>query len=80
MIDLGGGKRFTVRATNLSSKNFYIQSVTLNGAPYDKTYLRHADIVKGGELTFAMGPEPNQKWGTGPHERPLLHDTVVVRG
>ena len=70
VIDLGGGKRFTVRATNLSSKSFYIQSVTLNGAPYDKTYLRHADIVKGGELTFAMGPEPNRSGAAPPRAPP----------
>jgi predicted alpha-1,2-mannosidase len=70
VIDLGGGKSFTVRATNLSPKNFYIQSVKLNGAPHDKTYLRHADLLKGGELTFVMGPEPNRSWGTGPASAP----------
>jgi predicted alpha-1,2-mannosidase len=70
VIDVGNGKRFTMRATNLSAKNLYIQSATLDGAPYDKTYLRHADILKGGELVFTMGSEPNRRWGTAPGSAP----------
>ena len=35
--------------------NKYIQSVKLNGKPYNKTYLQHADIINGGEIVFEMG-------------------------
>ncbi len=64
MIDLGGGKTFTVRAERLSSRNLYIQSAKLNGKVYDKAYVHHDDVVRGGELTFVMGPKPNRAWAS----------------
>ena len=51
------GTDFKVIARNNSAENIYIQSVTLNGKPYDKFYITHSDIMKGGELVFEMGPE-----------------------
>jgi len=57
------GKRFVIEAKNLSEKNIYIQSAMLNGAPYAKAGITHADIVRGGKLVFQMGPEPNKRWG-----------------
>jgi predicted alpha-1,2-mannosidase len=70
MINLPGGKTFTVRAENLAPRNHYIQSVKLNGAVHDKSFLRHEEIVKGGELTFVMGPQPNRSWATAPGSAP----------
>jgi predicted alpha-1,2-mannosidase len=70
VINLPGGKSFTVRAENLSPRNFYIQSVKLNGATHDKAFLRHEEIVKGGELTFIMGAQPNRSWATAPGSAP----------
>ena len=62
---LENGKSFIIKAINLSDQNFYIQSASLNGRPYTKCYLSHADILKGGELTINMGPQPNKAWGVG---------------
>jgi predicted alpha-1,2-mannosidase len=64
-IKLENGKTLVVKALNLSEKNFYIQSVSLNGKPVIKTFIRHEEIMRGGELVFNMGPEPNKAWGTG---------------
>ncbi len=58
------GKSFTIKANKLSKENFYIQSATLNGKPYNSSSLSHQVIVKGGELVFEMGPEPNKNWGS----------------
>jgi len=58
------GKKFTIRANNLSRTNIYVQSATLNGQPYDKSSITHAEIVRGGELVFEMGPQPNKNWGS----------------
>ena len=52
------GGTFKIKASGLSDENRYIQSVTLNGKPYDKAYIEYSDIVKGGELVFEMGAEP----------------------
>jgi len=62
-IVLPNGKRFEVVAHNISAKNFYIQSATLNGKPLERFWLTHAEIVDGGTLVFEMGSEPNGAWG-----------------
>jgi predicted alpha-1,2-mannosidase len=63
VLQLENGKQFTIRAKNVSSKNIYIKSVTLNGQPLNRTFIRHSDIVEGGELIFHMSSRPNKKWG-----------------
>lgn len=64
VINVGNGMIFTVMAANVSAENKYIQSAKLNGRPYTKTYITHADITSGGTLEFAMGSKPNKKWGS----------------
>jgi len=69
-INLENGKTFVIKAPNYSDKNIYIKSITLNGKVWNKTYINHADIVKGGELVFKMSKHPNKKWGTEPDSKP----------
>jgi predicted alpha-1,2-mannosidase len=54
-IRVKNGKTFQIVAKNNSPENKYIQSVTLNGAPYDKYYIDFKDIANGGVLEFVMG-------------------------
>ncbi|HEY4325057.1 MAG TPA: GH92 family glycosyl hydrolase [Mucilaginibacter sp.] len=69
-LNLGGGKTFIVQAINNSPGNMYIQSVTLNGEKYDKSYIMHKDITKGGVLKITMGNKPNLNFGTIAASRP----------
>jgi putative alpha-1,2-mannosidase len=62
-IKLSGNKTFVIEAENVSNKNFYIQSATLNGKPFNKTTISHREILKGGALHFVMGNQPNKNWG-----------------
>lgn len=62
-MSLENGHQFVITANKLSPFNKYIQSVTLNGEPYEKTYLSQEDIMKGGELVFEMGHQIGV-WGT----------------
>jgi predicted alpha-1,2-mannosidase len=55
VIKVKDGKTFTITATNNSTENKYIQSVMLNGQPYDKYYIDFKDIAAGGTLEFVMG-------------------------
>lgn len=48
------GGTFTIEALNNSDENIYIKSIKLNGKPYTLPYITHADIAKGGTLTFEM--------------------------
>ena len=68
-IHLENGKQFIVAAKNNSYTNRYIQSARLNGVPYTKTYLRHADIASGGMIEFEMGASPSN-WGTAVSDLP----------
>jgi putative alpha-1,2-mannosidase len=52
------GGIFTIETTNNSDTNIYIKSVKLNGKPYTLPYIDHADIARGGKLTFEMGAQP----------------------
>lgn len=54
---------FTIEANHNSDKNIYIQSATLNGKAYNKCWIDHKDVIKGGVLKLEMGPQPNQSWG-----------------
>jgi len=55
VIQLSGGKTFTIETVNQSAKNVYVQKVVLNGKVLDRTYLTHADIMGGGKMVFWMG-------------------------
>jgi putative alpha-1,2-mannosidase len=70
-MKLNNGKTFTTIAKNYSKGNMYIQSVTLNGKKWDKTYIPYQDVANGGELVFVMGSKPNKNWGTGKDSVPL---------
>jgi putative alpha-1,2-mannosidase len=58
-----GSQTFTIKAENRSATHLYIQSATLNGKPFNKAYLLHEEIIKGGTLVLVMGSEPNKAWG-----------------
>lgn len=69
-IKLPDGKTFTVEAIDNTKENIYIQSVELNGQPYDKSYIVYDDIMKGGILKFKMGAKPNYEFGAAEALRP----------
>lgn len=54
VLHLTDGKTFTIKAEGLSEANKYVKSITLNGEPYTKNFISHADIVKGGTLVYQM--------------------------
>jgi len=57
---------FEIIADQVSGSNIYIQSAMLNGKVYNKPWIYHATIVKGGTLRLEMGPQPNKNWGVLP--------------
>lgn len=59
---LANGKIFVVRAENVSDENIYIQSVTVNGQPYNKSYITHEMIMQGDTIHFVMGNKPGPVW------------------
>jgi predicted alpha-1,2-mannosidase len=58
------GKTFTIRARRANASDIYIQSATLNGKPFSRSWIGHNEIARGGELDFVMGSSPNRSWGS----------------
>ena len=69
IVNVGGGKTFTVVAKNNSDKNIYVQSARLNGKTLKNSYVDFNDISRGGTLELVMGPKPS-KWATAAAYRP----------
>jgi len=59
---LPNGKTFTIVADGLDDRHTYVGNVSLNGKPLQRTFLRHDEILAGGELRFSMQAEPNRDW------------------
>ena len=53
-LNLNNGKVFTVIAHDNSNENMFVESVKLNGEPYDKTYITHEQIMSGATLEVQM--------------------------
>ncbi|MDB6100490.1 MAG: Alpha,2-mannosidase family protein [Gammaproteobacteria bacterium] len=75
VLHLPNGKTFSIVADNLSDANGYVGSVRLNGQPLTRAFIRHEEIMKGGELRFVMQAKPNRSWATDPHSRPYSMST-----
>jgi predicted alpha-1,2-mannosidase len=50
-FDHGFGRKLIVVARNNNDKNFYIQSVKLNGKAYTKKWFQHGDLFNKGNVT-----------------------------
>jgi len=61
-MHLPNGKTFRVVAEHLSSSNAFIKSVTLNGKPLLRLFLRHEELMQGGELRFLMSTKAEATW------------------
>ena len=61
-MHLANGKTFTILAPAVSKENIYIQSVKLDGNPYDKSDITHEQIMNGSIFEFEMGNKPGKVW------------------
>ncbi len=65
----------SIMDNNVLKENIYIQSVTLNGKPYFRNYLRHEDIFSDNtKLAFKMGKTSNKKQGCAVADLPPSHN------
>lgn len=59
------GRAFVIEAVGNSPEAVYIQSATLNGEPFERTWIRHDEIAAGGTLRLILGWRPSS-WGSQP--------------
>ena len=77
-LHLQGGRTLTIEATATEASSSgqaadlppYIGQLTFNGQPYDRNYLEHADLMKGGRLSFYLQSQPNRQRGTSAEAAP----------
>jgi predicted alpha-1,2-mannosidase len=62
-IRLQNGKTFRVIAENVSAKNLYVQSATLDGKSLNDPVITWEQIQSGATLKFKMGPKAS-RWGS----------------
>ena len=56
------GKPLVIDAPGSASSR-YIGSMTWNGQQYDRNYVEHSDLLKGGTIHFKMQTQPNRQRG-----------------
>lgn len=66
----GNGEKFVIEARNNGKGNVYIRKANLNGKQFDRNYIRHDEIRKGGKLLFEMDNAPEYSRGTGEEAKP----------
>ena len=62
VIHFDGSKQLHIRAAGASAGKQYIRSVTLNGVPLNRFWIKHSEIAAGGELLFEMSETPSPGW------------------
>jgi len=78
-IDFGKGNKFAIESPNNAPSNVYIGSALLNGTPYNKNYINHFDIQKGGVLKFNMSSVPNKKRGVSQEAYPFSISKISLK-
>ena len=69
-LSVGDDRTFTVRCRNYSPDNKYILNATLNGKPWDRSWISHQDIMAGGVLELDMGRYPDKTWASSSESCP----------
>ncbi|WP_207423274.1 glycoside hydrolase domain-containing protein [Desertivirga brevis] len=62
-IALPGGKSLKISIRNYSKDHSYISAAYLNGISFDRNWLNHQELMKGGKLEFVSSEKPNKAWG-----------------
>jgi putative alpha-1,2-mannosidase len=55
VVNLPGGKKFTMKAHGLSPENKYVKGVRINGEPVTDWCISYDEIMSGCTLEFEMG-------------------------
>ncbi len=74
-VAMDNGKQLIINAANNSDQNKYVQSIQLNGKRWDKNWLLHSELQKGGTLNFIMGNTPNKSRGSSSEASPYSFST-----
>ncbi|MFV0418379.1 MAG: GH92 family glycosyl hydrolase [Dysgonomonas sp.] len=69
-LNLENGKKVVINADNNNAANRYISSMSVDGQPYTKNYLKHDALMKGTEINYQMAPKANETRGINDSDFP----------
>jgi putative alpha-1,2-mannosidase len=70
VVDVGAKRKLTIDAAGASRLRRFIQSATLDGKTYTRTWLPSGKLHAGGRLSYVMGAQPDKAWGTSADDAP----------
>lgn len=70
VVNVGDKRRLTIDAPGASRLARYIQSATLDGKSFERTWLPSQKLHAGGRLGFVLGVTPDKSWAAGPAAAP----------
>ena len=62
-LNLENGKKVIINAPNNSDNNLYINSMNINGKPYDLNWISHTLLNQGAIINYNMSAKPNKQRG-----------------
>jgi putative alpha-1,2-mannosidase len=69
-LHLGNRQVVKIEGENASATNPYVQSLAMNGMPYQSTWIPYETLEQGATLQFKLGETPNKEWGIKPEDVP----------
>ena len=69
-LHLENGRNVSIKANDNTDDNCYVNSLTLNGKPYSKNYIKHSDLMQGAQFVYNMSAKPNYSRGTAENDAP----------
>lgn len=74
------GNQLVINAPENSTKNIYINSMSLNGQNISRNYLTHDELQSGGQLNIQMTNTPNMNRGVNPEDMPYSFSLDETKG
>jgi predicted alpha-1,2-mannosidase len=74
-LQFENGKQLIINAPNTSDTSRYVNELKWDDSVYNKNYINHFDVFKGGELNFDMTSSPNLQRGTTSESYPYSYST-----
>lgn len=75
-LHLENGRTVSIKANDNTDDNCYVNSLTLNGKPYSKNYIKHSDLMQGAQFVYNMSAKPNYSRGTAESDAPYSFSKI----
>ena len=69
-LHLENGRTVSIKSNDNTEDNCYVNSLTLNGKPYSKNYIKRSDLMQGAQFVYTMSAKPNYSRGTAESDAP----------